>query len=185
MAKTINKNWALIESMGYTIQRALGGDFPAQKFEAVPLQESIEQQIYFASGDDGDQGPLNNYNGPGADLSGPTLAALNSVSVSGHYQLEKELVTFSASCIFCHDFVRRSHGFYCHACAARACTPEIARACNAESAWAAARKGGDMDKAMAEIIAATPALRAEVGRRALAALIPATPTATRRQAKRL
>ena len=182
MAKTINKNWALIESMGYTIQRALGGDFPAQKFEAVPLQESIEQQIDFASGDDGDQGPLNNYNGPGADLSGPTLAALNSVSVSGHYQLEKELVTFSASCIFCHDFVRRSHGFYCHACATGACTPEIARACNGETAWAAAQSGDALDTAMAEIIEATPSIQTEIERRALSALIPA---ATRRQSGRL
>lgn len=185
MAKTINKHWALIESMGYTIQRTLGEDFPTQtqKFEAVPLQESIELKIAYAAG--GDCYYPVNYNGPGADLSGATLAALSSVRDSGHYRLAKELDTFRKSCIFCYCIIECGGGFYCRDCATKACTPEIARACNGETAWAAAQSGGDMDKAMAEIIEATPAIQTEIERRALAALIPATPTATRRQAGRL
>lgn len=182
MAKAINKNWALIESMGYTIQRALGGDFPAQKFEAVPLQESIELKIAFAAG--GNYYPTD-YNGPGADLGLAPLAALNIVRNSGYYRLAKELDAFSASCIFCHCVRQCGGDFYCRDCATRACTPEITRACNGETKWAAAQRGDDMDKAMAEIIETTPAIQIEIERRALAACTPATPTATRRQSGRL
>lgn len=172
MATTINNHWALIESVGYTIQRGLGDNYPAQRFEAVPLHESIEREIAFAIGEEITT-PAG-YKCPGADLSERAFAALARVRTRQYLSILRE------NC--CEDCCREyCSGLLCIECATEMFTPESVRALNGEAAWAAARKGSALDGAMAEIIVATP----EIERLALAALIPATPTPTRRQSGRL
>ncbi|OBV41650.1 hypothetical protein [Janthinobacterium psychrotolerans] len=175
MAKTKNKNWALIESMGYTIQRTLGGNFPAQRYEAVPLSDSIAWQIGSASGWAASR-PLDHL-GPsrGSDLSKWALRRVSRAKAIGFGKLDASQWLAGKHCSACAD----CHGFLCLACALAIITPELARECNGEPAWAAARKGGALDTAMSEMIAATPALRAERERLTLAALVPTAPTACR------
>lgn len=181
MAKTINNNWAFIESMGYTIQRTLTVNFPAQRYEAIPLSDSMAWQIGSASGWAASR-PLDHLApGRGSDLSKRALRTVTSAKAIGFGNLDGAQWRAGKHCSVCAD----CHGFLCLACAIAIITPELARKCNGEAAWAAARKGGALDRAMAEMIAATPALQGETERRALAALIPATPTATRRQSGRL
>ncbi|WP_426077228.1 hypothetical protein [Janthinobacterium sp. PSPC3-1] len=175
MAKKINKHWALIESMGYTIQRTLGGNFPAQRYEAVPLLDSVAWQIGSASGWAASR-PLDHLApGRGSDLSKRALRTVSHAKAIGFGNLDGAQWRARKHCSVCAD----CHGFLCLACATAIITPELARKCNGEAAWAAASKDGALDKAMAEMIAATPALRTEIERRALAALIPATPAARR------
>lgn len=187
MAKQINKNWALIERAGYTIQRKLHGNFPAERYEAITLRDSVAWQVGNASGWDACLCPpltlddLLTQSNAGTDLNKQTLRAVITAKNIGFGKLDAAQWLAAKHCSACGD----CHGFLCIACASAIITPDLARECNGEEAWAAARKGGTLDKVMAEMIAATPALRAEVGRRALSALIPATPTATRRQAGRL
>ena len=176
MAKKINKNWALIESMGHTIQRTRdGGDWP------LPLLVSVSLQIGDASGWAlfSPIGHLNHFRG--IDVGKRALRPVNRAKAIGFGNLDGAQWFAAKHCSVCAD----CHGYLCLACATAIITPELARECNGEVAWAAARKGSALDKAMATMIAATPALRAEVERRALAAAIPATPTATRRQSGRL
>ncbi|QYG06256.1 hypothetical protein [Janthinobacterium sp. PAMC25594] len=175
MAKKINENWALIESMGYTIQRTLGGDWP------VPLLVSVSLQIGDASGWASSYliGRLNHFRG--IDVSKRALRPVSRAKAIGFGNLDGAQWLAAKHCGDCAD----CYGFLCLACATSIITPELARECNGEVAWAAARKGSALDKAMATMIAATPALQAEIERRAFAALIPATPTATRRQSGRL
>lgn len=171
MAKTINNNWAFIESVGYTIQRTLAVNFPAQRYEAVPLRESIAWQIGSACGWAASR-PLDHLGrGYGADLSKRALRRVSRAKAIGFSNLDGAQWLAAKHCSDCAD----CYGFLCLACARAIITPELARECNGESAWAAARNGSTLDRAMAEMIAATPALQAEKERRALAALIPTRP----------
>lgn len=176
MAKKINKNWALIESTGHTIQRTLdGGDWP------LPLLVSVSLQIGDASGWASSYpiGHLNHFRG--IDVGKRALRPVSRAKLVGFGKLDgaqRHALKHCSLCAVCYCFL-------CNMCATAIITPELVRECNGEAAWAAARKGGTLDKAMAEMIAATPALRAEVERRALAELAPATPTPTRRQSGRL
>ncbi|QYG06257.1 hypothetical protein [Janthinobacterium sp. PAMC25594] len=174
MAKTINKNWALIESMGYTIQQTFSYSNDTRRFVAVPLRECIEREIGGAIGDEITT-PAG-YKGPGADLSRRAGNALKS-------SCRFVQIRYKDCCNDLYGF--HIHGLSCVECATALFTPEVVRALNGEAAWAAARKGSALDRAMAEIIATTPAIQAEIERRALAAILPATPTATRRPGGRL
>lgn len=177
MAKQINTNWALIESMGHTIQSStLGGEVP------IPLLVSVSLQIGDASGWVSSSYPISRL-APfqGIDVSERALRPVSRAKLDGFGKLDgaqRHAIKHCSLCAVCDCFL-------CLACAKAIITPALVRECNGEAAWAAARKGGALDRAMAEMIAATPALRAEVERRALAALTPATPTPTRRHAGRL
>lgn len=187
MAKQINKNWALIERAGYTIQRTLHGNFPAERYEAITLRDSVAWQVSNASGWDACvclplilDACLTQSNA-GTDLNKQTLRAVITAKKIGFGKLDAAQWLAAKHCSACGD----CHGYLCIACAKAIITPALARECNGEAAWAAARNGGKLDAAMATMIENTPALRAERERRALAALIPATPTATHRQGGRL
>lgn len=180
MAKTINKNWALIESVGYTIQLAPSIS-PTQRCHTVPLPDSIAWQIGSASGWTQCR-PLDLIGtGYGCETSKRALRPVSRAKDVGFGNLGGAQWLAAKHCSVCAD----CHGFLCRACAKAIITPALARECNGEAAWAAARNGGKLDAAMATMIENTPALRAERERRALAALIPASPTATRRQSGRL
>lgn len=181
MAKTVNKHWALIESVGYTIQRGNDDNYPAQRFEVVPLRESVALQIDRAIDDVVALFYRNDTSTPGADLRRQALPPILRAKALGEGKLDGARWRALKHCSICAD----CHSFLCIMCATAIITPELVQECNGEAAWAAARKGGALDRAMAEMIATTPALQAERDRRALAALTPATPTATRRQSGRL
>lgn len=181
MAKQINKNWALIESAGYTIECTIGGGLFKQRYHVIPLRDSIAWQIGGASGF-AQCCPLDLLaTGYGCEIGKRALRPVARAKAAGFGNLDGAQWLAAKHCSACGD----CHGFLCIACASAIITPDLARECNGEEAWAAARKGGTLDKVMAEMIAATPTLRAEVERRALAALTPATPTPTRRQSGRL
>lgn len=184
MAKQINKNWALIESAGYTIQRGISDNWPAHRYEATPLAESIEWQIAcstHASKWHTLSANILRAHNPGADISKQTLRAVITAKNIGLGKLDTARWEALGRCSECAN----CHGWLCTYCAKAAITPALARECNGEAAWAAARNGGKLDAAMATMIENTPALRAERERRALAAAIPATPTPTRHQSGRL
>lgn len=180
MAKTINKNWALIESMDYTIEQGFGAMRPKKRCAAVPLRKSVARKINDETCDDALEYICRSIT-PGADLRGQALLPIMRAAAHAEAKIDRLRQHALKHCGTCSD----CHGFLCRACASAIITPELARERNGEAVWAAAGKGGALDKAMAEMIAATPALRMEIERRALAAAIPARPTPTRRQSGRL
>ena len=184
MAKKINKNWALIEAMGYTIQRTLGGSFPLEKYEAFALCDSVSWQVGNAGGWAACQ-PLDLLtlcgSDCGVDLSEQTLRPVIIAKNIGQGKLDAARWEALGRCSECAN----CHGWLCCGCATAAITPALARECNGEKAWAAARKGGKLDEAMATMIENTPALRAARERGALAAIIPETINTPRRLGGRL
>ncbi|NYS36132.1 hypothetical protein HZZ02_20890, partial [Streptococcus danieliae] len=83
MAKKINENWALIESMGHTIQSStLGGEVP------IPLLVSVSLQIGGASGWDSSY-PTNRL-APfqGIDVSERALRPVSRAKLAGFGKLD-------------------------------------------------------------------------------------------------
>lgn len=178
MAKQINKNWALIESAGYTIKQGDGAIRGKQRCNAVPLRKSFGDRIDLETGYDYFECV---FVTPGADLRWQALPPLTQAVAHAEGKIKKLRQHALKHCAACSD----CDGFLCIACASSIFTPELARERNGEAAWAAARKGSALDRAMDEIIAVTPALQAEIEQRVLAELIATTPTPTRRQVGRL
>ena len=170
MAKQINKNWALIESAGYTIEQGIGAMRGKKRCNAVPLRKSFASRIDSETGDDYLERIYPSIN-PGADLRWQALFPIMHAAAHAEGKIDKLRQHALEHCGACSDRC----GFLCLTCARAIITRELARECNGEAVWAAARKGSALDKAMATMIAATPALRAEVERRALTAIIPTTP----------
>ncbi|WP_426057373.1 hypothetical protein [Janthinobacterium sp. PSPC2-1] len=203
MAKKINENWALIESMGYTIREECFRHY----FTAVPGVPSANRLALglwvFLSSQARRSVESSGLAAWAAARKGGVLDRAMATMIEDTPALRAEQRRRNALAgvlVYVNehwDFIKRtgwrgSDGQAPHVAALRhymhtfMILPFDAFGPLQEvEPWATAPRGSALDSALLAFIEATPALLAERERRALAAIIPATPTATRRQSGRL